>query len=120
MRVAVYHDRAVTTTLPREFWEGNKISQLGLDKTLLTWILGENAKGQLVDAGFLNNTVVGVAARFSNNSAILGYDMLNEPVGSEHRQLSPLFESVAKVIRKNDKEAILFLCPMYLLGNVRP
>jgi hypothetical protein len=46
--------------------------------------------------------------------------MLNEPVGSEHRQLSPLFESVAKVIRKNDKEAILFLCPMYLLGNVRP
>lgn len=60
------------------------------------------------------------ADRFKNNGAVLGYDILNEPVGSETRQLSPLFEAAAKVIRANDPNAILFLTPMYLLGNVRP
>lgn len=45
---------------------------------------------------------------FANAPGIIGYDMLNEP-GVDGPQLSALYEDVAKRIRKNHPDAILFV-----------
>jgi Cellulase (glycosyl hydrolase family 5) len=61
---------------------------------------------------------VGFAAEFADNPAVLGYDILNEPAGSQRYQIQALWEDAAKVIRKRDPDGILFLTPQFLLGVV--
>lgn len=68
----------------------------------------------------MRGPVLHCAETFAGNPAILGYDIINEPMGSERRQIMPLFEDAAKVIRARDKDAIIFLTPMFLLGLVCP
>lgn len=48
------------------------------------------------------------AEHFATTPGIIGYDMLNEP-GIDGPQLSALYEDVAKRIRRNHKDAILFV-----------
>jgi endoglycosylceramidase len=61
-----------------------------------------------------------IARYFKNNDNIVGYDILNEPWGSEKDQIMPLYEDAARVIRSEDADAILFVEPYVLsaLGMV--
>jgi endoglycosylceramidase len=53
-----------------------------------------------------------IAKYFSQFPTVLGYDVINEPWGDERGQLAPLIEDVAKVIRAQDPNAILFIEPL--------
>jgi endoglycosylceramidase len=50
---------------------------------------------------------------------VIGYDLLNEPFGDEVTEIGPLYEDVAKRIRKHDTKGILFIEPQvsFCLGR---
>lgn len=52
-----------------------------------------------------------VAAHLRHAPAVIGYDLLNEPMGNESTELLPLYEDEAKAIREQDPQAILFVSP---------
>lgn len=58
-----------------------------------------------------------LASRLSSHPAVIGYDMLNEPWGDEVKQLGPLYEDAAKVIRAHAPETILFVSPQALTSG---
>ncbi len=58
-----------------------------------------------------------VAGRFAGDSAVVGYDMLNEPGGDEPTQIGPLYEDAAKALRSADPAAILFVSPQALTSS---
>ena len=58
-----------------------------------------------------------LATRLADHPAVLGYDMLNEPWGDEKTQLAPLYADGAKVLRKHDADAILFVSPAVLTSG---
>ncbi|MBI3544808.1 MAG: cellulase family glycosylhydrolase [Deltaproteobacteria bacterium] len=55
-----------------------------------------------------------LAHRFREIPGVVGYDLINEPWGDEKKELSPLYEDVARAIRSEDPTAILFLEPVLL------
>jgi endoglycosylceramidase len=57
-----------------------------------------------------------VSREFGNHPAVLGYDLLNEPWGDEIDEIAPLYEDAAVVVRNNDPDSILFLCPHALIS----
>jgi hypothetical protein len=63
---------------------------------------------------------MGVAAEhFAGMPGVVGYDMINEPYG-EAQILTDLYEEIAKNIRSQDPDGILFLSPSLYLWLVRP
>lgn len=54
---------------------------------------------------------VGSAETFAENPAVIGYDLLNEPFGDEVTEIGPLYEDIAKRIRKHDTKGIFFIEP---------
>lgn len=58
-----------------------------------------------------------IATRFKDIPGVIGYELLNEPLGNEEKQISPLFEDTAKVIRAVDPNAILFIEPFFGLAT---
>jgi endoglycosylceramidase len=52
-----------------------------------------------------------VAARVGAHPAVIGYDILNEPVGDEKMDLAPLYTDGAKALRAQDPDALLFVSP---------
>jgi endoglycosylceramidase len=57
---------------------------------------------------------------FKNKENLIGYDILNEPGGTEKSQLGPLYEETANVIRRNDPDSILFLTPKVTKSTGKP
>ncbi|HOT44299.1 MAG TPA: cellulase family glycosylhydrolase [Spirochaetota bacterium] len=57
-----------------------------------------------------------VSARFGSNPTVLGYDILNEPWGDEVKEIAVLYEDAAKIIRNNDPDSVMFLCPHALIS----
>jgi endoglycosylceramidase len=50
-----------------------------------------------------------LARRLGSHPGVIGYDMLNEPWGDEVRQIGPLYEDAAEVLRADDPDSILFV-----------
>lgn len=57
-----------------------------------------------------------VSRHFGKNSSVLGYDILNEPWGDEVDEIAVLYEDAVKVIRKNDPDSMIFVCPHALIS----
>jgi endoglycosylceramidase len=52
-----------------------------------------------------------VAARVGSHPAIIGYDIVNEPIGDEVTQLAALYTDGAKALRAHDADALMFISP---------
>jgi aryl-phospho-beta-D-glucosidase BglC (GH1 family) len=52
-----------------------------------------------------------ISKRYSNESTIAGYDILNEPVTEKTGKLNELYSRIINVIRKNGDKHILFIEP---------
>ena len=52
-----------------------------------------------------------LSRRYRHFSNVIGYDLLNEPIGDEKLEILPLYEEIGKIIYKNDPTAILFVSP---------
>ncbi len=50
-----------------------------------------------------------LADRYKDNPAVLGYDLLNESVASDEKQLTAFYQQLVSVIRKVDRNHILFV-----------
>jgi endoglycosylceramidase len=59
-----------------------------------------------------------VAQALASESAVIGYDLLNEPGGDEVTQIAPLYELAAQAIRAADPAALLFVEPSPLVTSV--
>jgi hypothetical protein len=59
------------------------------------------------------------AEHFAGMPGVVGYDMINEPYG-EAQILTDLYEEIAKNIRSQDPDGILFLSPSLYLWLVSP
>ncbi|PKL40014.1 MAG: hypothetical protein CVV44_07295 [Spirochaetae bacterium HGW-Spirochaetae-1] len=57
-----------------------------------------------------------VSTEFGDHPGVLGYDLLNEPWGDEIDEIAVLYEDEAEIIRGNDPDSILFLCPHALIS----
>lgn len=75
-----------------------------------------------------------LAARFGDHPAVLGYDLINEPMGErqegedlpaaarrlEREQLTPMYDRLAEAVRAVDDESWLFVEPTPLVGEGVP
>ncbi|MET8768673.1 cellulase family glycosylhydrolase [Streptomyces sp. NPDC004658] len=75
-----------------------------------------------------------LAARFGRHPAVLGYDLLNEPMGEpepgedlpaaarriEREQLTPMYNRLADAVRPADRDAWLFVEPTPVVGEGVP
>ncbi len=58
-----------------------------------------------------------VAARVRTHPAVVGYDILNEPLGDEQKDLAPLYTDAAKALRDQDPDAVLFISPQVFTSS---
>ncbi|MBF0313143.1 MAG: cellulase family glycosylhydrolase [Oligoflexia bacterium] len=58
-----------------------------------------------------------LAAHFTNHPGVIGYDLLNEPMGWERTEILPLYEDAEAAVRAKDASAIIFLCPHALVSS---
>ncbi|MFF8592302.1 cellulase family glycosylhydrolase [Streptomyces sp. NPDC015220] len=75
-----------------------------------------------------------LATRFAHHPAVLGYDLINEPMGEprpgedlataarriEHDQLTPMYNRLADAVRSADPDAWLFVEPTPIVGEGVP
>ncbi|MEU0005400.1 cellulase family glycosylhydrolase [Streptomyces sp. NPDC006314] len=75
-----------------------------------------------------------LAGRFAHHPAVLGYDLINEPMGEPHRaedlptaarrierdQLTPMYNRLADAVRSADRDAWVFVEPTPLVGEGVP
>ena len=52
-----------------------------------------------------------VARRMATQATVIGYDLLNEPMGDEAQELLPLYQQAAAAIRAHHAAAIMFISP---------
>ena len=55
-----------------------------------------------------------IAERFGDHPAVIGYDLMNEPIGDEVSQVALLYEDAGAAIRRVDSDGILFIEPSIL------
>ncbi|UGY93585.1 cellulase family glycosylhydrolase [Streptomyces gobiensis] len=75
-----------------------------------------------------------LAERFAGHPAVLGYDLMNEPMGKlregedlptaarriEAEQLTPMYNRLAKAVRRHDRDSWLFIEPTPIVGEGVP
>ena len=90
------------------------------DETCIQWVLGVADKNvQQAFQSFFANVDgvrdryiamwVHVAQRFADHPAVVGYDLMNEPIADGQTQIAPLYEDTGAAIRQVDPGAILFI-----------
>ena len=95
------------------------------DERCVDWVNGLNDKNVLRAFESFYANVNGVrdryismwahiAERFRDHPAVIGYDLMNEPIGAEVSQLAPFYEDAGAAIRKVDPDGILFVEPSIL------
>jgi len=95
------------------------------DERCIDWVNGLNDKNVLraFDSFYANINGVRdhyismwahIARRFGEHPAVIGYDLMNEPIGDEVSQLAPLYEDAGAAIRGLDPDGILFVEPSIL------
>jgi len=95
------------------------------DERCIDWVNGLNDKNVLraFDSFYANVNGVRdhyismwahIARRFGDHPAVIGYDLMNEPIGDEVSQLAPLYEDAGAAIRDVDPDGILFIEPSIL------
>jgi endoglycosylceramidase len=68
------------------------------------------AAGSPARAAYLT-MIARVATALAGESAVIGYDLLNEPLGDEQTQIAPLYADAVAAIRAVDSKAIAFVSP---------
>ncbi len=92
------------------------------DERCIDWVNGLNDKNVLraFDSFYANVNGVRdhyismwahIARRFGDHPAVIGYDLMNEPIGDEVSQIAPLYEDAGAAIRGFDPDGILFVEP---------
>lgn len=95
------------------------------DERCIDWVNGLNDKNVLraFDSFYANVNGVRdhyismwahIAQRFGEHPAVIGYDLMNEPIGDEVSQIAPLYEDTGAAIRGLDPDGILFIEPSIL------
>lgn len=95
------------------------------DERCIDWVNGLNDKNVLraFDSFYANVNGVRdhyismwahIAQRFGDHPAVIGYDLMNEPIGDEVSQIAPLYEDAGAAIRVVDPDGILFIEPSIL------
>lgn len=57
-----------------------------------------------------------MASRFADHPAVIGYDLMNEPIGDEITEIAPLWTELAAAVREVDPESIIFVEPNAVSG----
>ena len=96
-------------------WGARMLSDPGLRQTWDAFFA--NAEG-VRDAWLA--MVARVAARLSDRPAVIGYDLLNEPLGDEPSQVAPLHRDAVAVVRAADPSAIIFVSPAAITSSGTP
>ncbi|GAG77610.1 unnamed protein product, partial [marine sediment metagenome] len=95
------------------------------DERCIDWVNGLNDKNVLraFDSFYANvngvrdhyiSMLAHIARRFGEHPAVIGYDLMNEPIGDEVSQFAPLYEDAGAAIRGVDPDGILFIEPSIL------
>lgn len=79
-------------------------------KTLWSSFFGTSDSPSPTRAAYLT-MIARVATALAGEPAVIGYDLLNEPLGDEVTQLGPLYTDAVAAIRAVDPEAIAFVSP---------
>jgi hypothetical protein len=58
-----------------------------------------------------------LAGAFQSRPSVIGFDLLNEPLGDEVLHVSPLYAEAALRVRRANSSALILTTPQFLVGS---